>query len=67
MKLLHGGPIAEKILAALKAEISISEEKPGLAVVLIGANKASQIYVALKEKKAKEIGMNFFLFNFVSF
>jgi len=65
MKSLHGAPIAEKFLAALKAEISISEEKPGLAVVLIGANKASQIYVALKEKKAKEIGMNFFLFNFV--
>lgn len=64
MKLLYGAPIAKKILAALKADILSEAEKPGLAVVLIGKNKASQIYVGLKEKKAKEIGMNFFLFNF---
>ncbi len=64
MKKLRGAPIAKRILAALKADISASNEKPGLAVVLIGENKASQMYVALKEKKAKEIGMNFFLFSF---
>jgi methylenetetrahydrofolate dehydrogenase (NADP+) / methenyltetrahydrofolate cyclohydrolase len=64
MKLLYGAPIAEKILATLKADILGYAEKPGLAVVLIGSNKASEIYVGLKEKKAKEIGMNFFLFNF---
>ncbi len=65
MKLLYGVPIAKKILAALKADILAGAEKPGLAVVLIGENKASQIYVALKERKAKEIGMNFFLFKFI--
>ncbi len=65
MKLLYGGPIAEKILSALKVDILRDVEKPGLAVILIGTNKASEIYVSLKEKKAKEIGMNFFLYNFV--
>ena len=64
MKKLHGAPIAEKILSALKADILAGAEKPGLAVVLIGENKASQIYVALKERKAKEIGMNFSLHSF---
>jgi len=64
MKLLYGAPIAEKILTALTADILNEIEKPGLAVVLVGKNKASEIYVGLKEKKAKEIGMNFFLFNF---
>lgn len=64
MKLLYGAPIAKKILTALKADILSEVEKPGLAVVLIGKNKASEIYVGLKEKKAKEIGMNFSLFNF---
>jgi methylenetetrahydrofolate dehydrogenase (NADP+) / methenyltetrahydrofolate cyclohydrolase len=64
MKLLYGAPIAEKILATLKADILGYAEKPGLAVVLIGSNKASEIYVGLKEKKAKEIGMNFFRYNF---
>ncbi|MEI7621327.1 MAG: bifunctional 5,10-methylenetetrahydrofolate dehydrogenase/5,10-methenyltetrahydrofolate cyclohydrolase [Candidatus Moraniibacteriota bacterium] len=64
MKLLSGRLIAEKMLSALKADILASEEKPGLAVVLVGENQASRIYVRLKEKRAKEIGMNFFLHKF---
>jgi methylenetetrahydrofolate dehydrogenase (NADP+) / methenyltetrahydrofolate cyclohydrolase len=64
MKLLYGAPIAEKILTSLKEDILRCNEKPGLAVVLVGKDRASEIYVGLKEKKAKEIGMNFSLFNF---
>ncbi len=64
MKLLYGSPIAEKILTALKADILGCAEKPGLAVVLIGSNQASKLYVGLKEKRAKEIGLNFFRYNF---
>lgn len=64
MKLLRGKKLSEKILKELKAEISISETKPGLAVVLIGNDKASKIYVSLKEKAAKRIGMNFFKFQY---
>lgn len=60
MKLLLGKPVADEILNRLKGDISLSEQKPGLAVILIGSDKASKIYVDLKEKKAKEIGMNFF-------
>jgi methylenetetrahydrofolate dehydrogenase (NADP+) / methenyltetrahydrofolate cyclohydrolase len=60
MKLLYGKPIADKILDRLKKDIAAGLEKPGLAVVLVGDDAASKIYVALKEKTAHEIGMNFF-------
>lgn len=60
MKLLYGKPVADEILNRLKSEITLHSQKPGLAVILIGNNEASKIYVALKEKAAAEIGMNFF-------
>lgn len=61
MNLLCGKPIADEILGRLKSDVSKSAKKPGLAVILVGDNEASKIYVALKEKAAAEIGMNFFL------
>lgn len=42
-------------VAALKAEHGIT---PGLAVVLVGDDPASQIYVASKGKQTVEVGMN---------
>ena len=63
MKLLYGKPIADDILNRLKKDISSYIEKPGLAVVLIGNDQASQLYVLLKEKTAGEIGINFFRFD----
>jgi methylenetetrahydrofolate dehydrogenase (NADP+)/methenyltetrahydrofolate cyclohydrolase len=64
MELLYGKPVAEKILNRLKSDISLCEKKPGLAVILVGDDVASQIYVNLKEKKAREIGMNFSRYDF---
>ncbi|EKE25074.1 MAG: bifunctional protein FolD 2 [uncultured bacterium] len=63
MQLLFGKPVADKMLAELKENIERETIKPGLAVLLIGEDKASHIYVSLKEKRAKEIGMNFFRFD----
>jgi len=63
MKLLYGKPIADEILSRLKSEIAKLGEKPGVAVVLVGNNNASKIYVSLKEKAAQTIGMNFFRFD----
>jgi len=60
MKLLYGKPVADKILNHLKDEISLNTQKPGLAVILVGDDSASHLYVKLKEKKALDIGMNFF-------
>lgn len=63
MKLLYGKPIADKILDRLKSDILRSDKKPGLAVILVGDDEASHLYVSLKEKKAQEIGINFSKFN----
>jgi methylenetetrahydrofolate dehydrogenase (NADP+)/methenyltetrahydrofolate cyclohydrolase len=60
---LLGKTVADKILNRLKSDISLLEKKPGLAVILVGNDEASRIYVNLKEKTARDIGMNFFRFN----
>ncbi len=56
--LLDGKKTADKILAAVQAQVlSLKHGAPGLAVVLVGDDPASQIYVSKKEKMAKKIGM----------
>ena len=64
MKLLKGKKISEKILKGLKIRIKKEKTKPGLAVILIGKNPASDIYVRLKEKAARRVGIKFFLYRF---
>src|SRR4051812_46529867 len=63
-KIIDGKAFAEKLrhdigkrVAKLRAEKDIT---PGLAVVLVGSNPASEVYVRNKSKQAKEIGMNSF-------
>jgi len=55
-KIIDGKAIAEKLRANLKKKVSKLKQKPGLAVVLVGNNPASQIYVNMKEKKCDEVG-----------
>jgi methylenetetrahydrofolate dehydrogenase (NADP+)/methenyltetrahydrofolate cyclohydrolase len=64
MKLLKGQKIAEKILSSLKKKISQQKNKPTLAIILIGNNSASQLYVKLKQQAAKKIGIKFKLMCF---
>jgi methylenetetrahydrofolate dehydrogenase (NADP+)/methenyltetrahydrofolate cyclohydrolase len=64
MKLIKGQKIADGILAVLKKKIKKEKLKPGLAVILVGEDKASKIYVALKKKAARKIGVEFSLFKF---
>ena len=56
-KLIDGKKIAEKLRNELKKKVSELKQKPGLAVVLVGDNPASQIYVNMKEKKCAEVGI----------
>lgn len=61
--LIDGKKVAEDIRAQLKKEIDELKAKgihPGLAVVLVGDNPASQKYVASKEKACAEIGIESF-------
>ena len=60
-KILDGSALAKKIRARIKKEtIDYVEKynvKPHLAVVLVGADPASETYVRFKEKACKEVGM----------
>ncbi|MBQ8498400.1 bifunctional methylenetetrahydrofolate dehydrogenase/methenyltetrahydrofolate cyclohydrolase FolD [Chlamydia sp.] len=55
--LLKGAPAADRILATIKENIRSHSSAPGLAVVLIGNNPASEIYVNMKVKRATDLGM----------
>ncbi len=62
-KILDGKETARKILEELKARCAILKEKgvvPGLAVVLVGNDPASAIYVGQKEKACAEVGFKSF-------
>ena len=58
--------VASTILENIKNEITFSpaSEKPMLAVVLVGDNPASLAYIKMKEKRAREVGMGFWLYRF---
>ncbi|ESN89717.1 bifunctional protein FolD [Chlamydia suis MD56] len=55
--LLKGAPAANCILATIKDQIQSHSGAPGLAVVLVGNNPASEIYVSMKVKRATDLGM----------
>jgi methylenetetrahydrofolate dehydrogenase (NADP+)/methenyltetrahydrofolate cyclohydrolase len=60
-RLLDGTTIANAIRADLKGEVSAlvaAGIKPGLAVVIVGDDPASQVYVASKGKACIEAGMH---------
>lgn len=59
MILLSGKAIAEHILVRTKERIVESNIVPGLAVILVGDYIESHKYVALKEARAKEVGVYF--------
>lgn len=57
---LDGLALSASIFQALKAEVKVFKERknfaPGLAVVLVGNNPASKIYVRHKIKRCEELG-----------
>src|SRR2546425_13127186 len=58
--LLDGNKIANEIRAEVAAEvrtISAAGVRPGLAVILVGNNPASEIYVRGKVKSSEEVGI----------
>src|SRR6266513_1297082 len=58
--LLDGNKIANEIRAEVAAEVrtlSAAGVRPGLAVVLVGNNPASEIYVRGKVKNSEEVGL----------
>lgn len=56
--ILDGKKLRDKIFESLKTELDKMSEKPTLAVILVGENPASQIYVRNKKKTAEKLGIN---------
>lgn len=56
--ILDGKKLRDKIFESLKAKLDAMSEKPTLAVILVGNNPASQIYVRNKKKTAEKLGIN---------
>jgi methylenetetrahydrofolate dehydrogenase (NADP+)/methenyltetrahydrofolate cyclohydrolase len=62
-RILDGKALAEKVRARVKAavaELAAEKRTPGLAVVLVGEDPASAIYVRNKGAAAKECGVQVF-------
>lgn len=61
--IIDGGAIAAELRAEMKAEVAALAKRrivPGLAVVLVGENPASQVYVRMKKKACAEVGIQSF-------
>src|SRR4051812_43624676 len=57
MLLLKGKPVAEHIYSRLKNQLSASSvTRPHLAVILVGEDPASQVYVSHKQKACENLG-----------
>lgn len=56
MQLINGLEIAKNIKLSIAHKVIKFEKKPCLVVIIVGANKASKIYVKNKEKACEECG-----------
>ncbi len=63
-RILDGKRIADDLLSGLKAQvdarIAAGKRRPGLAVVLVGGDPASQSYVRNKRRAAEKVGIQAF-------
>lgn len=59
MILIDGKYISQKVKEELKDKIARLNRRPGLAVIRVGEDAASKIYVDLKSKMCEELGINF--------
>ncbi len=62
--ILDGKKLRDKIFENLKQRLNNMSEKPTLAVILVGENPASQIYVRNKKKTAENLGINSIVINY---
>ena len=56
-QILDGKALAKKMKEQVAAEAASLPRRPGLAVILVGENPASQVYVRGKEKDCEECGI----------
>ena len=56
-EILNGKILAKTIRDKARIKVEALDNPPGLGVILVGENPASQLYVGLKEAAAKEVGI----------
>lgn len=57
-QIIDGKAIAQNLRNEIKAKVASMVQKPGLAVVLVGDDPASKVYVGSKIKACAEVGIN---------
>lgn len=62
MNIIDGKAISKEIYDDIKKKVEKLEVKPGLAVILIGEDPASMVYVNNKEKTCNKLGINSFMY-----
>jgi len=68
MKLIDGKKIAEKVKDKIATEIfTFGERRPNLAIILAGEREDSKLYVSLKEREAKKVGIDTHLYKINDF
>ncbi|MBD3250059.1 MAG: bifunctional methylenetetrahydrofolate dehydrogenase/methenyltetrahydrofolate cyclohydrolase FolD [Candidatus Pacebacteria bacterium] len=55
-QLIDGRALSQEIKQKIKQEVEQADFQPGLAVVLVGDNPASKVYVNSKEKACQQLG-----------
>ncbi len=63
-KIISGKELAIKTRKSISEQINLCKDKPHLAIILVGNNEASKLYVRNKIKAAEEIGITTSLFLF---
>ena len=63
-EIIDGRAVAKKVEAETKAQVdamvAAGKPRPGLAVILVGEDPASEVYVGRKIKKCAEVGIRSF-------
>jgi methylenetetrahydrofolate dehydrogenase (NADP+)/methenyltetrahydrofolate cyclohydrolase len=63
-EIIDGRAVAKKVEAETKAQVdamvAAGKPRPGLAVILVGHDPASEVYVGRKIKKCAEVGIRNF-------
>ncbi len=62
MNIIDGKAISNEIQENIREEVELLDKKPGLAVILVGEDSASKVYVNNKEKMCKKLGINSFVY-----
>lgn len=59
MKIINGRALAKTIKQEIAKKVASMDEKPALAAILVGNDPASHLYVKLKERACKKVGITF--------